>query len=177
MLCEELLLHTSEQIFVLIPGDIQGRIIRVKLGTKQYQVQLIADPRTNKSGDLIAWAISAEVPSDAHEAFWEFCIGLFDGYGWDYRGRVGESLTFEDEGEAINVWPAQSIPDVMNLISRPSSSGPRTDVILTPQSTPEKLIRQAKRAGWSLLHYSELPPWLRVNYRSGRFSESERQKN
>jgi hypothetical protein len=173
MLCEEMLLHTSEQIIVLKPGELRPRMVQVRLGRHKYVVNLVADARTNRSSDLMCWAISAALPKEADEAFRDFCIGLLDGYQWDYRGDDGDSLIFEDEGEALSIWPAQSLPAVYQLISKPSEHGREGDVILTAQSIPADVLDRAKEMDWTLLHYSELPRWLRIHYRSSRFAEME----
>jgi hypothetical protein len=175
MLCEEALLHTSERIIVLKPDELRPRMTEVRLGRHRYVLQLVTDARTNRSTDLIGWAISADLPKDANEAFKDFCIGLLDGYRWDYRGPDGDALLFEDEGEAIRVWPAQSSATVLQLISRPAAYGRQGDIILTPQSTSADLLRRAAEMEWTLLHYSELPHWIRDHYRSGRFGDSENQ--
>ncbi|MDI1262313.1 MAG: hypothetical protein PS018_03530 [bacterium] len=173
MLCEEALLHTSEHIIVLMPGELRSRMVQVRLGRHKYIVNLLADARSNRSADLMCWAVSASLPKDFDEAFKDFCISLLDGYRWDYRGEDGESLIFEDEGEVLNVWPAQTLSAVMGVVSKESQHGREWDVILTPQSIPAHVLGRARKMGWSLMHYSELPRWLRTHYRSSRFAEME----
>jgi hypothetical protein len=173
MLCEEASLHTADRIVVLAPGSMRARKIDAHLGERKYLVEIYPDPRPRRSSEIIGWALSVKLPKDRTQDFADLCIGLLAGYGWVYRGPDGEALLFEDEGEALRVWPAQSPRVVLKLISAPAPYGRYGDVILTPHTIPRDWLRRAEDMEWALLHYSALPRWLRDNFRSGRFGDLE----
>jgi hypothetical protein len=169
MLTEDALLHTAQRIVALVPGDVPPNEINVKVAEQRYVVELVPDPRGNRSTDLVGWAIGVEAARRTTDELALLCIGLLEGYQWRFRGHDGGALLFEDEGEPLRVWPAYDAAVIRNLlIALPPPS--HVDLIITWITIQPEWSRRAEYLGLSLIHYSDLHRWLAAKYGNLRFA-------
>ena len=173
MLCEDAYLHSAERIIMFAPyGEgSEPRSYLVRLGRHQYPVELFRRPHKSGTPDQVGFAIGVTPSKRTAKDFEDFCVALFSGYGWRERRSDGRQILFENEGEALRVWPAPDISTFQRLLDRDSEYGALGDVIVTNKSISKPMRHLAEARDWSLLHYSEIERWMREHYGAKVFQD------
>jgi hypothetical protein len=172
MICEDAYLHSAARIIVLWPNSVRPdeSKYQIMLGERHYEVELIQRPLKSRQSDVACLAFDVQLSKRTDKDFQDFCVSLVAGYGWVVRHKEDQSLLLENEGGVIRIWPTQSIQRAKELLDQPAEYG-SDDIIITNRTIPQKMISQAEKTDWSILHYSELGRWLSDNQRTGLFKD------
>jgi hypothetical protein len=165
MINEDAALHTAEQIWCFWPyRDVPHETVDVRIGQHNYHTLLHRGLVDRRHKDVVCLAFGVIESRKSWEVYADFVTSLFGGWGWQLRHSGGGSLLFEDEGEAVRVWPVRTMARLAELVSRQAEYGDPYDVIVTNLSVPDNFREAANEARWQLVEHSRLVEWLKLHF-------------
>ncbi|MPT48367.1 MAG: hypothetical protein E2598_08100 [Sphingobium sp.] len=173
MLCEDTPLHSAQRIVLLWPYAILDAENHhtVQLGRHRLGVELYSSPNASGVPDVIGFAMNVQPSKKRPADFADLCISIASGYNWRLRDDDSRSLIFENEGEAIRLWPISERERLAKMVCEKSEFGPTGDLIITNQTLTKQTRRSAMQNGWGIVHYSEMERWMRSNYDTALFAD------
>lgn len=163
-LTEDAYLHTAEHIIAFWPEQdraMPGRVT-LKLGRHRYEIEVRPSWLMGTGKDVVLLALNVKPSRRTASDFQDFVVSLFSEFFWVERHRTLENVLFEDEGEAIRIWPVATADDLRRLVQTKPEQSP--DLIITNQSIPWQISRYAQDNGWDLIHYSDLYQWMQIHH-------------
>lgn len=163
---EDAYLHSAKRFTALWPARDRARPthVTVKLGRHRYKVDVFPCENRVTEKDVILLAQDVKLAANTPKDFQDFVVTLMSQFFWRERHQTPENLLFEDEGEALRVWPVIDRRTLNTLVRREAEFGSPSDLIITNQSISSHVARQARERGWQLIHYSTLHQWMAEHY-------------
>ena len=165
MICEDAHLHSASKIQILWPYymSAERQIEHVSLGAHDYKVEISSRSSTSKSPYIVGFATNVLISVATKQDFFDFCISILAGYGWNMQYEAGNHIIFESDDNKIRVWPVVSIDAAQSAIWQIENGEDSTnDLIVTNQTIPSQLRLEANLKSRSLIHYSELGRWMKT---------------